>query len=527
MEWCVVKSGFEAFDALHSGGLGIMLATMTGGPIRMRDCGVCYRLESSVSTLPTTGPAVIGDILRLPAVEEVLAWRYPERSSVAIANFDGLQAALFTTPGLRVLSVYDLQQKARRNPQIGLVALKRVETVIERWIQWAGRRKYAGLEWEVWATSAYKPDKPEILIPKVAANSGMNVLMTLDPGFSYSARRALSDRRIGYKTGLTIANPPYAVIFAFIGAARFLRAQRVAGNLVLLQVPLFADLELHPDTMQALLKKDDRPPGEILIDHGLGLETAVAQKSLVYQVLQTQGAQQSISIDRGALDLQWFESLRIAAGSGVLRWWRRLLGQEPHTRLLEVDLLQNILLHHQGCAWISHLYNSAQTLMTYGESKVRPYSEKELKGITAMLRGSDVPALAHVLDRKEGTARFGRALYLLGRHNLALLRENTERLDTVQTRDQLLRALAIAIQDCALLQSRSQFLIVPSERDLHYLLQDVDRFGARSISTLLIILAAVRPYREPGNATKSDSTVGEDTQNGDGSSELESTPTDL
>jgi hypothetical protein len=124
------------------------------------------------------------------------------------------------------------------------------------------------------------------------------------------------------------------------------------------------------------------------------------------------------------------------------------------------------------------------------------YTLQELRGVTDMLQpSSELVSLRAVLNREVGTLRIGRSLRLLGRVNRAAVREIVERLDVVRDSIALIRVLADAAQECELASARTEFMLVPNEDDLGYLLDDIAQFGASNIATLLIFLAAVRYSR--------------------------------
>jgi len=88
--------------------------------------------------------------------------------------------------------------------------------------------------------------------------------------------------------------------------------------------------------------------------------------------------------------------------------------------------------------------------------------------------------------------RFGQALRLLGEINAAALRDLMEELESVQTLDRLLLVLAHAAQDCQVATAKSPFIVVPTEEDLKYLLEDLEQVGVQTIARFLITLSALR-----------------------------------
>ena len=66
----------------------------------------------------------------------------------------------------------------------------------------------------------------------------------IDPSFSYSLRRPTSDGELTHKSNLTVRGTRFAPVLTYLGASRFLRAQRVTGSLVNVYVPLPSNLIL-------------------------------------------------------------------------------------------------------------------------------------------------------------------------------------------------------------------------------------------------------------------------------------------
>lgn len=177
--------------------------------------------------------------------------------------------------------------------------------------------------------------------------------------------------------------------------------------------------------------------------------------------------------------------------------WTRLLNHHREQVPFEIDNLAICLVQRQVNDWLIHLRDVAIYAHSHPQAQVRPYTLKEVKEITqAMTASTDAP-LSAVLNREEGTLRFGHALRLLGNYNPAPLRDLVDALDSVQTCDQLLRTLAQVAQECAIASAKSQFIVVPCDDDLKYLLDDIDRYGARKIAGLLIILSSLRYPRVP------------------------------
>ena len=118
-----------------------------------------------------------------------------------------------------------------------------------------------------------------------------------------------------------------------------------------------------------------------------------------------------------------------------------------------------------------------------------------------MKAATEIP-LSTVLEREQGTLRFGHALRLLGKYNNGPLRDIIDSLDSVQTCDQLMHVLAQAVQECAVAGAKTPFIVIPDDEDLKHLLDDIDRYGARTVAELLIILSALRYPRKVEDESK-------------------------
>lgn len=510
MQYCVVKTGAEIFDVIHACGLGIVLACASESTIELVDEGVAYLLSEPTGVRLNDTVSILNRVLALPRPEEIEAAekRYTD-APVNVATLDGLSAALFTTPGARAASVADALNKRRFQPEILQDALRKAQRAIARLRLYAERTScHAHCEWLPHLLQDYDAGQPQVPVPVAKAKHDIAVPMTLDPAFSHSTRRPISDGLVGDKTNVTIRGTRYAALLAFVGASRFLRAQRVAGDLVNFYIPVVRSMTLHPDTSLPVLPPTEHPAGHAAVSRWLAYQKmAQSQDShwrgLAYQVMQTQGAQQSISRDRGFLENLWLDTVEARTGSGMIAYWRWLLGRHREETPFEVDNLVDCLAEHDATAWLGHLRDVALHLHADPQAKTRPYSLAEVKEVTAMMVAPTHLPLSAVLDRKQGTLRFGHALRQLGEQNPAPLRELVEALDAVRTRDQLVRVLARAVQECVVARATSKFkLTIPNDKDLRCLLDDVDQYGAATIAGLLVILSALYyPYRSNTRAT--------------------------
>jgi hypothetical protein len=510
------------FDALHAYGLGILLACAIDAPIRLTDEGMVYRLHSPIRTKPHAAVDILDKVLPLPTLKDLAARRRnSDKMSLSLATLDGLLAALFTSPGARVLSVADLfkAQSPAGQPQVNLSAaqdgLRKVRTAITRWkdvpLARDAARHPSPSAWLESVLKDYDACSPTIPLPAPTTVGNACILMTLEPSYGYSTRRSLSG--VMHKTGVMIVGAPYARLLAFVGAARFLRAHHVAGHQVNFYVPLAASMTLSSQTTLPTL-----PFTANTSDHALALQwlayfsrqnppndemrLPAEWTGLAYQVIQTRGVRQAISRQRGCLDYAWLVQVVRQTGNATLNFWKRMLGYSPGQAPLEVDHLVDCLTHHRVEDWLAHLRDVALALRRPGQCSVRAYHLHEMREITAMMDTPTKARLNGVLERQQGTLRFGYALRLLGHYTPGSLRDLIDNLEAVQTCDQLIRVLARAVQECVVAMARSPFIIIPTDEDLKYLLDDVDQYGPRTIAGLLIILSTLR-YAQRRSPNKS------------------------
>jgi hypothetical protein len=320
--------------------------------------------------------------------------------------------------------------------------------------------------------------------------------MTLDPSFSYSTHRPKSDGFVSRRTNVTIRGASFAVLLACVGAARFLRAQRVGGDLVNCYIPKAERVRLDRTVRLPLLAPVDLDAGEALLVQWLRLSDKSAFEQarwtgLLYQTIQTQGMQQSIPRDRGCLDLTWLLSLSSHVRESLLFSWQVLLSTPPERRVCETDTLTDALRTNSQRSWTAHLLEMARCIH-HERKTIRSYTLEEVKEVTTFMPASTPSLLKKTLEQKTGTLRFGQALRLLGETNASALRDLVEHMEAVTTLEQLLDVLALTAQQCQVATAKTKFIIVPSEDDLGPLLSDVEQSSPQTIAKFLVLLSALR-----------------------------------
>jgi hypothetical protein len=469
MEWSVVKIGIEQFDILHAYGLGILLATACGEPVKLRATACHYILTCSVIQLPRMHcDVLLAKVLPLPGEEDVQAYiSRPGEQKLPVTVLDGLLTALFTTPGPRILSVSDLLGKQRLDAKALQRGLYKVAKSISRWEALAGRAA-SGKDVD-WLTDVLRdydrahPASPFLVVGR--SERDINALMMIDPSFALSLRSARSDGRMTSKTQVALRGTRYGALLAFVGAARFLRAQRLSGELVNCYVPIARSISISADTSLPMLFPADESPDQAAFRRWLVLSNEVSQTAIDWSGL----AYQTLLSTKGVRD--------------------------------EMESLLDCLKRRSADAWITHLRIMAQRTHMLPESNRWRYSLEEARTITEVMNNSEHIPLKQVLDREKGTRCFGRALRQIGRYNPSRLCDLLEELEEVQTRAQLLPVLYRIVLASELVKAKEGKIIVPSEDDCAALLEDVDRYGIPVLVGLLLVLSALR-YPQNDNMLK-------------------------
>src|SRR6266702_360651 len=512
MEWQVTKAGAAIFDALHAYGLGIIVTTATGEPVAVQDCGCFYRLSCSSGAVLLALAELLDKIFALPDPDEVLCAREVQAPRIApvpgLANLDGLLAALFTRPDVvRSCSLSALLRKYRFDPTAIERGIESVRAVCAQWKAWMARETSPASHWLAELLGDYDPQYPRQPLP--AGNpqdDEITATLALDPSLAYATRQALSDGRVGRKVNMTMRGTRFAVLLAYIGAMRFLRAQQVKGDCIAYSVPLAPALTLRAGTVRPLLwPRDEDDPEEALLLQALYLASGSALdetrwRALLYQVLQAQGKQAAISRSRGALDVARLALLEIRTGGALPGYWQHLLRTPKRERPCELDHLVSALVAGQLREWEAHVRDVAQAELSRRPrektdnlaARPRLYSIDEVKEVSATMESLHPTPLSAILESKEGTIRFGHALRQLREVAPSMAREVLQDLESIKTRDQLLDALTRAMQLCEVMKAKSPFMIVPVDPDLKLLLEDVERYGPPSIAALLRLLSTLR-----------------------------------
>src|SRR6266699_4668723 len=213
MQWCVVKLGIEQFDILHAYGLAILLATACGVPVTLQDTAYCYTLSCPEVELPRVNATLLLEsVLPFPDEEELrLCDPRAQKMKLPVTVLDGLLAALFTTPGSRVLSVGDLLGKQRLDAEALAKGLHKVAKTISKWKTFARRTaRRQGTDWLNNVLRDYNPERPAFpILVEGKYEEDIHVLMTIYPSFCFSLRSAQSLGWITENTQVSVRRTRY------------------------------------------------------------------------------------------------------------------------------------------------------------------------------------------------------------------------------------------------------------------------------------------------------------------------------
>lgn len=529
MEWSVAKTGFAMFDALHAYGVALLLATVSGMSVMVRDDGVVYHLRVPWRFFLRPSPAVLDALFPLPSVEDMLALASGQESiSLSVATLDGVLAALFTTRA-RIVSVGDVLRKVPFDPEIVQKSLSKATHATTQWKEYVRQHSSNNTDWLAQVLRDYTQASLTPPLPREGKRSktSLTVVLTLDPALGFSLRQPGSNGQLHKKTGVVFERTHAAAFCAYLGASRFLRAQRVAGGLVNFFIPLASQLTIDVSTALMPLPPRDSTPQSAAIAHVLSCirsrnmfvrstqETKSRRceaypaflweslhptqestwKYLTYQTLSTQGLQQSISVSHAALECAWLTEIVQQKGEDMLSFWQSWLSPQSRKTHEEQERLVDCLYHRRTEDWHLHFCDVARRAYIQEDALVRHYRVEEVR----MLMTTPAP-LHTILERKEGTLRVGRALRQLGRYNPSLLREVLEGLETVQTLEQFLPVLHHAMQACVLAKANYPYIRIPTNRDIAVVLTDLELYGASKVASVLMILSSLRYARDEVDA---------------------------
>lgn len=496
MQWRVVKMGSVFFDALHSYGVAIVLATLTKQPVLLQNAGLSYEVSSPVQTLPEASVDLLNDLLPLPTEGACKRARNGSPEGLPMTILDGLLAALLTNPRApQVAALQDLFHAQCFQPLAIAQGLHKVAAKIQDWKRWLNQTAQNAENWVTDMLGDYTWHAP--MAPVLFAGQSkhdLHVPMTLDPNFAYSFHQAIHTGDLTQKTNVAIHGTSYAALLAFLGAARFLRSCSVASPYLLFVVPIMERGRIEAETSLPCLLPEPVSPDLALVRHWLAAFTRpvcpeIQWHGLAYQTLQRQKRQQPLCWESGHLAFSWLRQVEREAGADVLAFWRHCLHRgDPDEQATLVDVLKQQHL----ASWYRHLTQRTVWLLIDPAPMLRAYRFEEVRTLTAMLDPTASHPLHAVLERRNaGTVRFGHALRLLGRVRPDLRRELLGLLEPVNTEEELFSVLTRIVQACADAKIEERYILVPTDDDFPLLLDDIHQHGLRPIIGVLLVLSAL------------------------------------
>ncbi len=356
MKLLVAKTGAEMFDPLHAYGLAALVSRSFAVPVMVEDQGSWYSVSCPISGVPSLPDSLSTNVLPLPAPETIVAsFQNIHAPHPAVAGLDGLLAALFTTPGVRVVSVADLRSKCSLDATMLGSALSKVRQAVARWERYVQRRAGNVVAWIQLVLATYDATRPGIPVyTKLTRQRDFKVLMTLDPALGMSVRRPTSDG-VAEKSGVTTLGTPDAPLLALIGATSFLRAQRVNANFVNFYVPVARSVLIDSLTYRPLLQYAETASTQAITEQWLSHWNETTERmgdwsGLAFQVMETQGVMQSLSCDRGLLDMDWLHEIERRGMKRVVQRWARMLSTSREETDIDQDVLVDFLVRRDGQA---------------------------------------------------------------------------------------------------------------------------------------------------------------------------------
>jgi len=500
-EFVVQKTGHDSFDALHALGLAELLAVAVQGSVMVRDNGTTYLVTADLPKRTIDGVELLEAVLPLPKGRT-----FSNATERELSTLDGLLAVAFTIPGVRVLSVSDIETKARTQEDVADHAIKKAADLKTRLIRLAARRQKGSRTILDEILEGYGKGSDRNVQIGRSGKTTLTLLLTLDPVFAYGARRPFSDGLITNKINVAMSLPRLTSLIAYVGAAGFLRGQRTSNSLANLYTPIPGQVTISPDTSMRRIEATTTSADDAALVFWLEQwkYEQSAWNSVAVQTLQLQSGKAPFSAQRMRLTNEPLNRMERCASLDLSERWSRLLSQGPKSSRLDQGLLRAYLMNFSNASLFEHLLDLAQREKFEDGSRSGIYTYGEVC-VMANTNLDNQNSLASILNNERGTLRFGRSLRHLAEFRPAVVHDILEELEGIRSGEHLIRTLAKSVQMSALLKAESDFLIIPDEIDLSHLYADINRVGAREIASMLLILSSLR-YPARSSSTNSDQT---------------------
>ena len=496
MDYRCHKTGYAPFDSIHAIGLGFLLWGASGQPVTVADDGVCYRvvLETPIQVIDL--PSILANLLPLTTPAELHAdTHYAAR---ATAVLDGALTWMFTSPGVHAISAASVRRKTPHHPQ-------RAEAAISKWTRL--REKACVHAQRVCARlgtatdhllTGYLANAPQPVSFGPRLSGSISIPLVVEPALGFAYRHQCADGAVAEKTNVIAITPTLASLLLLLGGIYCIRGQEIAGGLVHVYAPIVRQTTIRGTPMLPCFPAPDTSSDDALMRVWLNVERGHLLADgdwacLAYHILQTQGAQQAFSLQRGTLKLSRLpnpSSMKLRLADRWADWLAPSRAQRPPGT---DDLIRAVLWQESG-AFTAHLHIAALASMRAHQPHWPMYTEDDVREAIVMSNATDgsCTMLVEIINHRQGTYRFGTALRALGNYVPATQRDLVADLDMVRECDQFLRVLARIVEQCRISTAKHPFVVVPDDDDLRRLLADVAQHGTRTIAGLIIILAALR-----------------------------------
>ena len=494
MDFRVMKVGQVRFDTLHACGLAILLNHLVKKPVHVVDEEISFHIYFK-GNLPEQMPEeILKEILVLPSKEELVQFLNNPFQSLPLGNMDGLLAALITSTGIRVVSVVSLKFLINDNLQAIDKAIWKIEHAIDKWMKalekgYQNKRK----NWLSDILSDYSYSHPEIPLPLSKCSARVRLSMPIDPAFGFSPRSPNNNQVISH--GISLNGTPYSSILAYIGAARFLRAEVGSRYKVYLYYPVIKVLVVDDKTYMPILTS-----GEMLGDKSLFLFWFNSYKNygqknfktvsflgICYQVMSTHAGKSPISNKSGVYEFMRLEQIRPNIRMNLLEIWEWMLRDQSH-QTITISLC-HYLQSMNILDWVYHLEKVVDQIWDIPRNFL--YSERQIMEVFRTMNQLIEDRPISLFQRGSGAIQFGRMLRSLRWANFKEYRLIIHLLDDATNENEFLDSLFLGVQKCEILRTLGAIMIRVHEKDIKVLLDDLSIYGFRKVRNFIKLISAI------------------------------------
>lgn len=184
MDYSCIKSGYEPLDSIHAVGLGQLLSKVSGQPVNIEDRGLFYALTLTASIHTLDLPDILTELL--PMASPPLLEADPNCTERRTWVLDGALCWLFTSPGVRAISVASARRERFHNPTCIEAAIGKWSRLRDRVLLAAQRvRKRSGTSAER-VLEGYSTTMPQPVSVGPKPSGGLSVPLMVEPALGYA-----------------------------------------------------------------------------------------------------------------------------------------------------------------------------------------------------------------------------------------------------------------------------------------------------------------------------------------------------